>query len=133
MPAVRRVLVQVDVATPAEEREWREAADQQDDDEARGALEAHAAGELVLASLYVEAAYGPDDEDAVGLTMTGVELRRGAEPLAQVDDEWIADALSECAEQLADERGVHVTEEELRSVLTVQASMDVLQALDPAA
>ncbi len=133
MPPVRRVLVQVDVATPDEEREWRDAADRQDDDEARAALEALAAGELVLATLYGEAAYGPDEEDAVGLTMTGVELRRGAEPLAQVEDEWIADALSECAEQLADERGIQVSEEELRDVLTVQASMDVLQALDPGA
>ncbi len=130
MPAVREVLIQLDVATPDEEAEWRAAVGQQNDDEARATLEAHATGALVLGSLYVEATYGPKDADAVGLTMAGVELRPGAEPLAQVDDEWIADALAECAEQLADEQGIEVSEEELRQVLTVQASIDVLQALD---
>ena len=130
MPSVRQVLVQLDLATPDEEAEWRQALTESGDEDAHGTLEALAAGELVLGSLYVEAAYGPEDDDAVGLTLAGVELRPGAEPLAQVDDEWIADALAECAEQLADEQGIEVSEQELREVLTVQASIDVLQALD---
>jgi len=83
----------------------------------------------VLGSLYVEATYGPGEDDVTGLTIAGVELAPGHEPLTQLDDEWIADALAECAEQLADEQGMQVTEDELRAVLEVQASTDVLRAL----
>ncbi len=97
--------------------------------EARKALAAVDAGDLLLGTLYVEASFGPGEDDAVGLTIAGVELRPGEEPLPQVEDDWIADALEECAGQLADEQDIHVTAEELREVLTVQASADLLAAL----
>jgi len=131
MAAVRRVVIQLDCADAEETRDWRQALLDDGDDDSRATLAAHDAGDLVLGSLYVEAAYGPADEDAVGLTIAGVELRPGEEPLAQIDDEWIADALTESREQLAEEQGIEVTEDELREVLTVQASIDVLEALDP--
>ena len=131
MPPIRRVLLQLDCADAEETREWREAVAEDGGEEARVALAADEAGELVLGSLYVEATYGPEDEDAVGLTIAGVELRPGVEPLAQIDDDWISDALTECREQLDEEQGIEATEAELRDVLTVQASIDVLQALQP--
>jgi hypothetical protein len=105
-------------------------------EESDAILAAQASGELVIGSLYVESAYGPGEDDVAAFTMTGVELRRGEDPLSQVDDEWLADALAESAEQLADEQDLHVTAEELREVLTVQASAEVLEAIggqDPAA
>jgi hypothetical protein len=98
-------------------------------EESRAILAAQDAGELVIGSLYVESAYGPGDDDVAAFTMTGVELRRGEDPLSQVDDEWLADALAESVEQLADEQDLHVTQEQLREVLTVQASAEVLLAL----
>ncbi len=98
--------------------------------ESDAVLAAQAAGELIIGSLYVETAYGPGEEDVAAFTMTGVELRRGEDPLSQLDDEWLADALAESVEQLADEQDLHVTQEQLREVLTVQASAEVLLALD---
>ena len=128
-PAVTQVVVQLDLAEPHEVAEWRQAMEQDASDDARAALDALDSGELVLGSLYVEATFGPGDEDAVGLTIAGVELRRDEDPVAQVDDDWIADALAECGDQLADEQDLHVSEAELREVLTVQASAEVLAAL----
>ena len=122
--------MQVDVAEPHEVAEWRREMERDATPEALEALAAVERRDVVLGSLYVEATYGADDDDAVGLTIAGVELRRGEEPLAQLDEEWIADALAECADQLRDEQAIEVTVEELREVLTVQASTDLLAALD---
>ncbi len=124
---IRRVLVQLDLAEPHEIDEWRQAMVAEGMPEAPAALDR---GELVLGSLYVEAEYGTGEDDAVGLTMAGVELVPGdQDALARVDEEWLSDALAECAQQLADEQGIAVGEQELRAVLELQASTDVLDAL----
>ena len=127
--SVTQVVVQLDLAEPHEVAEWRQAMQDDAGEDARAALDALDGGEMILGSLYVEATFGPGEEDAVGLTIAGVELRPGEDAVEQVDDDWIADALAECADQLADEQGLQVTEAELREVLTVQASAEVLAAL----
>ena len=125
---VRHVLIELEHADSHAVEEWRAA---QDDDGAEATLDAQARGDLVLGALYVECAYGPDEDDAVGLTLAGVELRPGVEPLDQLDDDWIDDALAEAAAQLEDEHGVEVTPEELREVLTLSVTDDLLAQLSP--
>ena len=127
-PAVTQVVIQLDLAEAHEVEEWRAA---QFSEGGEAAVEALENGEFVLGSLYVEATFGPGEEDVAGLTIAGFELHRGEDPVAQVDDEWIEDALAECADQLADEQGIAVTADHLRGVLTVQASQEALAALIP--
>ncbi len=128
-PEIASVVIQLDLAEPEEVAAWRAAMSDEESEEALEVLAAQEAGELIVGSLYVETAYGTGEDDIVALTMTGVELRRGEDPLAQVDDEWLADALQESAQQLADEQDLEVSLEQLREVLTVQASAEVLHAL----
>jgi hypothetical protein len=126
---VRHVLIELEHADAHAIEEWRAAQDVEDGAEA--ALDAQARGDLVLGALYVECAYGPEEDDAVGLTLAGVELRPGIEPLDQLDDDWIDDALAEAAAQLEDERGIEVTSQELRELLTLSVSDDLLAQLSP--
>jgi hypothetical protein len=123
---IEHVVIEADLAEPADVDEWRQAMARDGSGDAIDELDA---GVLVLATLYVEAAYGPGDDDVVGLTMTAVELRRSDDEQVRIEDEWIADALAESASQLADERAIDVTEDELRAALTVRLSAPLMAAL----
>ena len=126
---VRHVLIELEHADAHAIEEWRAA--QEDEDGGDATLDAHARGDLVLGALYVECAFGPGEDDAVGLTLAGVELRPGIEPLDQLDDDWIDDALAEAAAQLDDEAGIEVTPDELRQVVSLSVTDDLLARLSP--
>jgi len=122
---VRQVLIELELADDHAVAEWRGA---QDDD---AALDAQERGDLVLGALYVECFYGEGDDDAVGLTLAGVELRPGVDPLEQLDDDWIDDALEEAAAQLEEEQDLDVAPGELRDALTLSVADDLRAALAP--
>jgi hypothetical protein len=126
---IERVVIEIDAADGAEVAEWRAEMLAQGDDAGHAALEAHDRGDLVLGTVYVETAFGPDEDDVAALTLDGVEFERGRGAAAQSDDALIGEALAQSAAQLADEQGLQVTGEELRAVLSVQASAALLEAL----
>jgi hypothetical protein len=122
---VDRVVVELDLASRAEADAWRLEADP-------AALAAEAAGALVLADVYAEAAYGPGPDDVAGLTLAALELERSDQEDPVIDDAVVAEALGLLAEELAG-HGVEIPAAVLREAVAVRVSARLLVALRPPA